>query len=156
VPGLRAWMRKGVPRAWAGVAAFTLALSGGVGAVVLCAGFRELSVAQLVVAPGASDPPLWVLAGPLVLGLGVAVGPAWLARRFTHVAEAIWLGRLSLVATFASAAIVVYWSWDPVTDGLDGSWWQETVAWAALVAAPGAGFVYFVVWPALRGRLRRL
>jgi predicted acylesterase/phospholipase RssA len=155
VPGLRAWMRRGIPRVWAGVAALIMALAGGVGAALLCVWFGPLSWAQLVVAPGAADPPWSVLAGPLILGLGVAAGPALLRGRIKRLAEPAWHAGLSLLATFASAAIVVWWSWDQVTGGIGRGWWQETAAWGALVAAPVTGLMYFVIWPVLRGRLHR-
>ena len=156
VPGIRAWMRRGIPRVWPGVAALGMALAGGVGAALLCVGFGPLSWAQLVVAPGAEDPPWYVLAGPLVLGAGVVAGPALLARRLGRLAVPTWHAALSLLATLASAAIVLWWSWDQVTAGIGEGWWQQTAAWSALVAAPVTGLLYFVVWPVLRGRLRRL
>ncbi len=156
VPGLRARMRAGVPRAWAAFAALTMALSGGVAAALFAVVLGPLSWAQLVVAAGAEDPPVWVLAGPLLLGAGVAVGPRLLRRVTKGVAEPAWRGTLSALATIASAAIVVWWSWDLVTDGIGRLWWQETAAWGALVAAPATALVYFVAWPLLKGRLRRL
>jgi predicted acylesterase/phospholipase RssA len=156
IPGLRAWMRDGLPRLWAAFAALILALAGGVGAAALCVLFGPLGWAQLIVAPGASDPPIWVLAGPLLLGLGALLVPPLIRRASERVTEPAWVGLLSLVATYLSAAIVVWWSWGQVTGALGGRWWQETAAWGALVAAPVTALVYFVFWPAFKGRLRRL
>jgi hypothetical protein len=107
------------------------------------------------VAPGADDPPTWVLAGPLLLAAGAFFGPRIAGASIKRVAEPAFRGGISLLATFASAAIVVWWSWDRVTGGLGGWWWQATAAWGALFAAPGVALIYFVIWPVARGRLRR-
>jgi hypothetical protein len=156
VPALRAWTRDGLPQAWAALAAVTMALAGGVAPAVLAFAFGPLSLAQLLVAPGAEDPPAWVLAGPLVLGTGAVVAPRLIRRRVRPLAAPSWTGPLSLLATYVSAAIVLVWSWGAVTGGIGGPWWQETAAWAALLAAPATALTYFVLWPVLKGRLRRL
>lgn len=156
VPAVRAWLRDGLPRAWAALAAVLLALSGGVAAVVLAAWPGPLSWAQVIVAPGAEDPPAWVLVGPLVLGLGVLAGPPLLVRRFAWLAQPAWRGWLSKLAALAAAGVVVAWSWSMVTGGDDRMWWQATAAWGALIAAPATALAYFVGWPVARGRLRRL
>jgi predicted acylesterase/phospholipase RssA len=156
VPGLRASILRGLPRAWEAFAAIALALTGGVGAAVLCVGFGPLSWAQFLVAPGAPDPPFWVLAGPALLAAGAVAAPFLLRRRIKRLAESAWLGAISSIATFASAAILVLWSWQTVVDGLEGSWWQEAASVSAIFVAPGTALLYFIVLPFLGGRLRRL
>jgi predicted acylesterase/phospholipase RssA len=156
VPGLRAWTRTGIARVWAALAGLILAISGGVGAACLAVFWGPLTWAQLIVAPGAADPPTWVLAGPLVLASAAFFGPRVVGTSLRRLAEPAWRGGVSLLATLASAAIVVWWSWDKVIDGFDGMWWQTTAACAALFAAPATALTYFVLWPLLRGRLRRL
>jgi hypothetical protein len=155
VPALRARTRTGAPRAWAAFAAVVMAICGGVGAACLAVFWGPLSWAQLLVAPGAADPPASVLAGPLLIAAAAFAGPRVLGSTVKRIAEPAWRGGISVLATLASAAIVIWWSWDEVAGGLDAMWWKATAAYGALFAAPATALIYFVVWPVVRGRLRR-
>lgn len=143
VPAIRARRSTG-RRVWVqALVLLALVASGGIGALVL----RKLAGADwahLLLAPGASHPPGWVLGLVILLLAGpvaVRLAPG-MPKALDPLVAKPWAGPLAAVALGALALAVIGFSAGTVLDALFDPGWRFITAWLSLVVAPAVVFAY--------------
>jgi hypothetical protein len=147
VPALQA--ANGIRRLLNGGRAVALAASGGIAAALLAlwseGGGRSLE--QVLIAPGAENPPETIVVFALVVSAGLAtlrlpfVGKkvnAWLARPGSAIAIAVLTIAASLALAIAAAI--------PLYGEIDGGWWRTVSVVLALPGAPLAALWLLTPW----------
>lgn len=112
--------------------------SGGLLAAALTGIAGGVTIDRLISAPHSERPPDWVLylVVAFVVGGPLVAAPAMVRGRLDKILAKSWGGVPSLLLVFAIAGVLIGYSAEDVRNGLDGNWWQVTIAIVALFAAP--------------------